>query len=390
MEEEQDYAHLPLRDRREWLLDRLGDLVERAGVEPLVSWPLIEPDSWFFPDRWDPLDDRTIERLLRRLLWYAGLDELDVALYVVDEPERNNGPALVVQPEHHEAVAWFAGIEDNTCLFGLYRARLTTGDEFAAAMAHEVAHAYRAVHELCVANSDTEEQLTDLTTVYLGTGVLSTNAAYQYRSGATTAGLLAGHQWQHKRLGYLGHESLAFLLAARCHLRDLDKREIRRIAALLEPTQRECFAAALAYFDDHDESLAHRLRLPPRDQWPALESAEALVAWDGSEDPPLRPEHASVAGAPAPIDPQDVAMARERDQSFVLLGASLIASIVAAVAFDGNWRAVLFAVPFVAFVAGQQRRHYLCGAPHCHARVTIGARCPRCDALALSEDHPWS
>ncbi len=389
MDEEREYTHLPLRDRREWLLDRLGDLVERAGVEPLVSWPLIEPDGWFFPDRWDPADDKTIERLLRRLLWYAGLDELDVALHVVDEPARDTRARLVVEPEHSEAVAWYAGIEDNTCHFGLYRARLTTGDEFAAAMAHEVAHAYRHVHGLEVAHSDTEEQLTDLTTVYLGTGVLSTNGAYRYRSSSTGGGAFAGHQWQHKRLGYLGHDSLAFLLAARCHLLDLDKREVRRVADLLELTQRACFIEAMTYFDELDESLAHRLRLAPRDQWPPLESAEALVAWDGSEDP-RAPSDAPAAPVHSAVERVDVALARERDRALPALGAGVLASIVAAVAFDGEWRAVLFAVPFVSFVAGQRRKRYLCGGPDCHSPVTIGQRCPRCDALALNEEHPWS
>lgn len=385
MDEVRDHAHLPPPARREWLLDRLGDLVERVGVEPLVAWPLIEPDTQFFPDRWDPSDDRTIVRLLRRLLWYAGLDELDVSLHVVDEGESARKPGFIVEQPHSDTVAWYAGIDGDTCLFGVFRSRLTTGDEFVAAMAHEVAHAYRHVHGLAVNHTDTEEQLTDLTTVFLGTGILSTNAAYRYRSSAVGESVLSGHQWEHKRLGYLGHESLAFLLAARCSLAELSPREIARVAALLEPTQRECFAAAVRFFDESDESLLHRLRLPPRARWPEPESVDDLIAWDGSADTePLPQQRKAVEDAP------EFAVARVRDHRYLAAATAAALSSTVGLLSSGEWRAVLLAAPLVALVVGSSLRSFRCGVRGCPDAVSLGQRCPRCGALAISEDHPWA
>ncbi len=390
MVDSRDRAQLPPAERREWLLDRLADLVAKRGVEPLVSWPLIEPDTRFFPDPWRPTSDASIVRLLRRLLWYAGLDELDVALNVVDEPDRAQNHRYLAPPAGKETVAWYAGIDDNRCFFGVYRARLTSGDAFVAAMAHEVAHVYRHVNALEVANRDAEEELTDLTTVFLGTGVLSTNAAYRYRSGAAAGGLAQGHQWQHERLGYLGFESLAFLLAARGVVAGWNKRERQRVASQLEATQRESFLAALRYFDAQQEPLVDRLGLPPRSSWPPVESADDLVAFDGAviEDEPA--PSASAKAAEPDAERADVTIARELVSPAIAGGvtAALCAGLV--VAFESPWRAALFALPPLAWTVARGWPFYRCANGDCRARVTIASRCPKCDTLALSDEHPWA
>ncbi|MBL8685063.1 MAG: hypothetical protein JNK05_38155 [Myxococcales bacterium] len=388
MRDSRDRDQLPPPERREWLLDRLADLVAKVGVEPLVSWPLIEPDTRFFPDPWRPKSDASIVRLLRRLLWYAGLDELDVALSVVDEPDRAQNHRYLAPPAGKETVAWYAGIDDNRCFFGVYRARLTSGDAFVAAMAHEVAHVYRHVNALEVPNRDAEEELTDLTTVFLGTGVLSTNAAYRYRSGATAGGLTEGHQWQHQRLGYLGFESLAFLLAARGVVAGWDKRERQRVAAMLEATQRESFLAALRYFDVQEEPLADRLGLPPRSKWPPVESADDLVAFDGvviEDDPPPS------ASTNEPVsETSDTTIARELVSPSIAGGvtAALCAGLV--VALESPWRAALFVLPPLVWSVARGWPVYRCANGDCRARVTIASRCPKCGTLALSDDHPWA
>lgn len=390
MRASRDHDQLPAPDRREWLLDRLADLVAKVGVEPLVSWPLIEPDTRFFPDPWRPTSDASIVRLLRRLLWYAGLDGLDVALNVVDEPDRAQNHRYLAPPAGKETVAWYAGIDDNRCFFGVYRARLTSGDAFVAAMAHEVAHVYRHVNALEVPNRDAEEELTDLTTVFLGTGVLSTNAAYRYRSEASAGGLTQGHQWQHQRLGYLGFESLAFLLAARGIVAGWSKRERQRVASQLEATQRESFLAALRYFDAQEEPLVDRLGLPPRSEWPPVESADDLVAFDGAA-PEDEPAPTAPATAASPVaERADAAIAREFVSPTIAAGATaaLCAGLVAAL--ESPWRAALFALPPLAWTVARGWPVYRCANGDCRARVTIASRCPKCDTLALSADHPWA
>ena len=64
------------------------------------------------------------------------------------------------------------------CLFGVDVEQLGDGLGVTATMAHEVAHAFRSRFGLALTDPeriDEEERLTDLTTIYLGAGVLTTN-----------------------------------------------------------------------------------------------------------------------------------------------------------------------------------------------------------------------
>jgi hypothetical protein len=75
-------------------------------------------------------------------------------------------------------------------------------------MGHEVAHAYRSHHRLQVDDRDREELLTDLTTIYLGFGILSVNNSYRFRKSGSLEGSLAYTRWSTSSSGYLfAHEA---------------------------------------------------------------------------------------------------------------------------------------------------------------------------------------
>jgi len=79
-------------------------------------------------------------------------------------------------------------------------------------LAHEVAHAYRHAHELRISDYEVEERLTDLTTIFLGFGVLTVNASQRFRSGTSGVG---GSWYSRSEGGYLSMQSMSYLLAAR-------------------------------------------------------------------------------------------------------------------------------------------------------------------------------
>jgi hypothetical protein len=112
-------------------------------------------------------------------------------------------------------------------------------------MAHEIAHAYRRFHRLEVRDRDEEERLTDLTTVYLGTGILTTNAAYRYRA----SGSGNRSSYSHQRIGYLGPDVMSYLLALQVVARGGDATEQKRVARLLETNQASAFRATCASID---------------------------------------------------------------------------------------------------------------------------------------------
>lgn len=227
------FVYLPKVPEQEWLLTKLAELVAQRGAEPFLKAPLLEPTSTFFPDDFTPTPSG-IRTLAERILGYAGLSELraDIVAFGQEEGEAPSG--LVVADGranhymHQGAAACFAGIQEGVCLFGVNAANVHDPELLVASLCHEVAHAYRAHHRLVCPDRDEEELLTDLTTIYLGFGVLTLIATGLHRA----AGDLWRYEVQHRQLGYLPAEALSFLLAAQSLCRSLDRRARRRIREL--------------------------------------------------------------------------------------------------------------------------------------------------------------
>lgn len=226
--------HLPDASDREWLIDNLNRLIVRAGAGRFLSGRIVLPDDDHFPDRWEP-NTEGVARITARLLAYAGMHGYQPAVALWRD---ERGP-------NDQTAAFFLGFDGNRCLFGVDGSYFDSPDLLVGTMAHEVAHAFRAAHDLVVAERDTEELLTDLTAVYLGFGVLLANGSYEYRSYQGRRGDVGNPHWstyEHRKLGYLPYQAVSFALAAQAIARDADPKAIRRS---LSSAQRESFDAAV-------------------------------------------------------------------------------------------------------------------------------------------------
>jgi len=230
-------AHLPSEAEQERLLRDLAELIASRGSAEFLTAPIVEPSRRFLPDEWTG-DLAGTQTLLRRLMLYAGLD-LDAHLHVYDGEEPRE--------DSKHAIAWFAGIEGNRCLFGLDVRQLDDPQILIAALCHEVAHAYRHRHGLVKADRDREEQLTDLTTVFLGFGIFNTNAADRFRQSAWVIGNMQHTERSLRQAGYLPAEHMCFLLAAQIVARDLPPRRIKALTRLLEINQAEYLTRGVAH-----------------------------------------------------------------------------------------------------------------------------------------------
>src|SRR5258706_229165 len=161
-------------------LDRLRELIQRVGVESLLRAPLVTPEDRWFPDRWTP-DLETVRRLLLRLADYAGMSELgiEVTLFTNDPTEATLPAALARVVPTSGTAGVFYGLDQGTAWFGVPRSHLVASDRLVATLAHEMAHAWRHSHGVVVEQRQTEEELTDLTTILLGFGILTCNTSYQ-------------------------------------------------------------------------------------------------------------------------------------------------------------------------------------------------------------------
>lgn len=278
--------YLPPLAEQGRLIQDLAALVRSQGCARLVSAPLIEPRSSYFPELWRP-DALGVERLARRLLVYAGLGELTASIELFEgdvQVQKIDASGHASAWSHQGAAAWFAGIVEGRCVFGANAHKLGDPDLLAGIMAHEVSHAFRLYHHLDVRDRETEEKLTDLTTIFLGFGLLSTNAAYRYRASGEIQGPRALTQWSHERGGYLSPQSMSFLLAVQVVLRDCDQAERRRIAGQLETNQATYFRAACESLDR--ARLIDHLGLPPPAEWPTV-TLDIPGSYERPDDPPL-------------------------------------------------------------------------------------------------------
>ena len=258
--------HLPGTEEQEWILDGLASLIRRAGLAPFVSAPVVETSRRYFPEGYSPTLP-SVDRLARRLMQYAGLGDLDVALEPFEADDADDRHTL----------AYYQGIEKGVATFGLNVGQVANLEPIAGVLAHEVAHAFRQRRRLSVDDPEEEELLTDLTTVYLGFGVLTANARWLFRSGGEQQGAYAVTAWITTAAGYLPPQAFSFALAAQLVARDPAPREWKRVLAALETNQRAFAETALETLASDRERLLHRLALPDRPGWPQPVAPDSIL-----------------------------------------------------------------------------------------------------------------
>jgi tetratricopeptide (TPR) repeat protein len=226
---------LPSIDERQWLADALKGVIARRGGGLLDGAPLVEPANNWFPERWAATAAHG-HRLAQRLMHYAGLDPFQVYLSAYEAPSKYEGEV----PWDAGTAGWFAGFHDGRAVFGLHVRQFSDPEAAAGVLSHEVAHAWRAHHQLVVDDREEEEPLTDLTTVALGFGILTTNNTDRYRSSGTWSRTA----WSMSSAGYLSPQAMSWLLALWCKARGIAG-EARAIERHLEPNQRSYFRASM-------------------------------------------------------------------------------------------------------------------------------------------------
>jgi hypothetical protein len=359
------------------VVDNLAAIIDAQGFETFVAAPLVEPDARFFPDPWEP-SARGVRALALRLLRYAGGDHRDARVTLYGESRGCNA--------HEGAVAWFSGIKDGTCVFGVHMSQLREHDAIVGTLCHEVAHAYRAWTGLMETDDPLEEQKTDLTTVYLGFGLLTTNNTYRFRKQGLGGNIFAGIEWSTSETGYLSPQTMAFALAAQVTARGMSLTEVKRLGRLLEPNQQVFFRAACKRFRADIGNLRARLGLPGMDLWPEpwplrldpLPSNARFDPRDGTWKPPR------FGGW---NEGRNVFRVRERQTSPFALTGAVLGSLAGGISYHWPQTDLIWAVitgGVLGAIAlgwvGSRRMNDLCSDQDCkEVRLPADATsCPQC------------
>ncbi|HSP36007.1 MAG TPA: hypothetical protein VLU46_16975 [Thermoanaerobaculia bacterium] len=295
---------VPAPEEQKWLTRNLRKLIAKNGYEHFACAPIVEPTRRFFPEGWNgTVGD--VHVVTQRLLHMAGLGDLRVHMTMYGESE------------YGHAAGWFRGIEDDRCIFGVEITQMHDPEAAAGVMAHEVAHAWRHRQGVCAPSNDKEELLTDLTTVYLGFGILTANNTDRYRS----SGNYSETRWSTTTVGYLPPDAMSFVLALQASARNR-RDEMRTIEKHLEPNQKACFAEAMRVLLDVD--VLQELALPARETWAARSELERIEVDAPDEDEVAAPEPV----VPARRNQNRIASAVPQGSKGLMAGFGLVQGIL--------------------------------------------------------------
>jgi hypothetical protein len=389
---------LPHDSQRERLIAGLSKLIRQRTWQRFATGLFVEPTTEFFPDKIEP-NIGGVRRLLYRLMVYADLGHLNPVLQLHDaggptEDQSHSGKIFAPRfqtsddtaTDAFSAAGWFAGIEDGNCLFGLDVQQTLDVDGLIGVLSHEVCHAYRHFFDLEVPTREIEEELTDLTTVFLGFGILSANASYRYRTGGSVEGGWISSHWSVHRSGYLTPQDFCFLLAVQAETLGFEADELSRLKGHLDTTQRSMFSAAHKLVSGRRDELRAQLGVPvPDGEWPdpahptdkdIMEVIERFRSDPGDDQSVLVTDIAEDTSRPT------FRIVTDRAVFGALLG--LAAGV--AVAFKlvpGPLGVVgLLALTTLGWWLGRSSRSYLCSNPDCKADLSEkDAVCGGCKRL---------
>ena len=360
---------------KEWLATETAKLVERAGIDSYVAAPLVEATDRFFPDDWHR-DDGGVVRLAKRVFDYAGLGDVAITADLGKDERAISATEvtaeklhLIVDPDH-----------------------LTDPLSAVAELVHLATYVFRLRKNLGDPDDARERELIELTAVYLGFGILITNAAYRYRAEGEIRGNTVYTRWSHDEQGSLPASVLAYALAMQLVARGADASELRAVKRQLETNQREAFDAACDELTHEHVMIA--LGLPDRSTWPAKREppakTKALVRKQ-PELPAATVKNRNFLGHNTGKPVLRRGESRVIELGFGALFLSMVPTIALAVSgFGGLAMLALVGITAAGFFGGSKIRRDVCGGRGCGViRLPPDAeRCPRCGGTIVGRMLP--
>ena len=354
---------MPTDEEREWIVAETARLVERAGLERYVAHVLVEPSDRWFPDEWHP-DHNGVKQLAERVFEHAGLAGVTITTLLAEEGSDVALDPLAIEKDRVELEVDPAHLRDPLTLI--------------AALARLAAIVLRLRHELADDDEAHERELVDLTTIYLGFGIITTNAAYRYRADGRMEGYTAITNYSHDEQGALAADLMAWALALQIMARGGDEKS--DVARQLETNQAEVFGEACRQLKSDYAVLL--LGLPAREKWPARHDPPGKPARRRKQKEQL-PKAVMKSSAYAGINSGRQVIRMPDNRAGIGAFAGGIGSLVptVALAVEGYGVVAMFALvgTFGAgLFLGSRSRYHVCSG--CGLKLApAGDRCPRCN-----------
>lgn len=173
--------------------------------------PIVTPTTEFFPG---PLDGSThaIRAIVDQVCRYADVDPdvLTIEFYG-DNAERDLAAAAGLAFRSHGAAGHYRQVDGRTVI-GIDRTLGATPGRLIATIAHELAHVRLLGENRITPDRADHEPLTDLLTIYLGLGIFTANARFDFRQDNESRST--------SNLGYLTEPMFGYGLACHAWLRE--------------------------------------------------------------------------------------------------------------------------------------------------------------------------
>ncbi|MCP4806184.1 MAG: hypothetical protein GY913_05300 [Proteobacteria bacterium] len=214
----------PPPEQQPWLVEQLRLLIEQFGVARFLHAPLVEDLPGHAPNE-----------VVYALLEHAGLGSLDVSIVPMEVAPQVRVGLPCRCPRSHGGGVWLLDASTDSARFAV------EGLPSLPELGHDVAHAWREHHELCVEDTGLDERLTDLSAVYLGFGLQLLVPGRRRRE-------VRGLVLQSRSAPALDVEAVAWLVGAQLAARDPSRRQLERMLSRLPKPRRDLVEQARAHF----------------------------------------------------------------------------------------------------------------------------------------------
>lgn len=206
----------PVQEReRAWIEESIEWLRGEFGVAPL-NVPVIVPTSEYFPPPFSGTDG-DVRAVVRSVARYMGVQvDVDVQ-FSEDLDQAENFVRLFPSGTGTFRSAGAAGVytqagEAGPHVVTIDRSAVSEPARLLAVIAHELGHVRLFGERRIRADRQDHEPLTDLATVYLGMGIFTANAAFNF-GRVSGYGIEPAGGWQSRRLGYMTEQMFGYALA---------------------------------------------------------------------------------------------------------------------------------------------------------------------------------
>jgi hypothetical protein len=195
----------PVEEReRTWIQDNMEWFRGEFGDGPLLG-PVFVPTREYFPPPYPDSDDDA-RALVTRVGGYMGVQpEVEVEFRDDLDHARKLGRLMPGASKTSGAAGQYTAAGGGRCVVAIDRANSGNPMALLAVIAHELGHVRLLGENRISGGRPDSEPLTDLLTVYLGMGIFTANAAFDFSQGP--------RNWRTQRIGYLTEPMFGYALA---------------------------------------------------------------------------------------------------------------------------------------------------------------------------------